>query len=50
MEKIKKILSELNEGKHKEFHYEAQRGTNRLRVTVAPFDVDGKQNRFIQCF
>jgi len=50
MEKIKKILSEINEGKRKEFYYETQRGENKLGVTVSPFDIDGKQIGFIQCF
>jgi PAS domain S-box-containing protein len=50
IEKIKKILSEINEGKRKEFYYEAQRGENKLGVTVSPFDIDGKQIGFIQCF
>jgi len=50
MVKIKQLLSDLNEGKQKEFYYEAQRGENKLSVTVTPFDVDGKQIGFIQCF
>ena len=50
MQKIKKILSEINEGKRKEFYYEAQRGENKLGVTVSPFEIDGKQIGFIQCF
>lgn len=50
MEKIKGILFELNEGKKKEFYYEAERGGNKLGVTVSPFDVDGRQIGFIQCF
>jgi DUF438 domain-containing protein len=50
MVKIKAILSELNEGKKKTFYYEAQRGENKLGVTVTPFDIDGKQIGFIQCF
>jgi hypothetical protein len=50
MVKIKRILSELNEGKKKEFYYEAERGGNKLGVTVSQFDVDGKQIGFIQCF
>lgn len=50
IEKIKRILSKLNGGKIKEFYYEAQRGGNKLGVTVTPFDMDGKQIGFIQCF
>ena len=50
IEKIERILSELNEDKRKEFYYEAARGGNKLGVTVLPFDVDGKQIGFIQCF
>ena len=50
MEKIKKGLSALNEGKTKEFYYEAQRGENKLGVTVSHFDIDGEQAGFIQCF
>ncbi|MGD8740343.1 MAG: PAS domain-containing protein [Desulfobacterales bacterium] len=50
MVKIKKILSELNEGKKKEFYYEAKRGEDKLGVTVSPFVMDGKQIGFIQCF
>jgi PAS domain S-box-containing protein len=50
IEKIKRILCELNEGKKKEFYYEAERGGNKLGVTVLPFDVAGKQIGFIQCF
>ena len=50
IEKIKRILSDLNAGKRKEFYYEAQRGENKLGVTVTPFDMDGKQIGFIQCF
>ena len=50
MVKIKRILSELNEGKQKEFYYEAERGENKLGVTVSPFFIDGRQIGFIQCF
>jgi len=50
IEKIKRILSELNEGKRNEFYYEAERDGNKLGVTVSPFDVDGKQIGFIQYF
>ena len=50
MVKIKRILSELNEGKKKEYYYETQRGENKLGVMVSPFFVDGKQIGFIQCF
>ena len=50
MVKIKRILSELNEGKRDEFYYEAERAGNSLGVTVAPFFVDGLQIGFIQCF
>ena len=50
MVKIKRILSELNEGKRDEFYYEAERAGNSLGVTVAPFFVDGRQIGFIQCF
>ncbi len=50
MVKINKILSELKEGKKKEFYYETKRGENTLGVTVSPFMVDGKQIGFIQCF
>lgn len=50
MVKIKKILSDLNEGKQEEFYYEAERGENKLGVTVSPFFFDGKQIGFIQCF
>jgi len=50
MVKIKKALSELNEGKQKEFYYEAKRDENKLGVTVSPFIIDGKQIGFIQCF
>ena len=50
MEKIKKCLSALNEDKIKEFYYEAQRDGNKLGVTVSPFDIDGEQAGFIQCF
>ena len=50
MVKIRKILSELNEGKKKEFYYEAERGENKLGVTVSPFIAGGKQIGFIQCF
>jgi len=49
LEKIKRILSVLKEGQKKEFYYEAKRGGNKLGVTFAPFDVDGKQIGFIQC-
>lgn len=48
MEKM--MTNEINEGKRKEFYYEAQRGENKLGVTVSPFDIDGKQIGFIQCF
>ena len=50
LEKIKRMLSELNEGKRGAFYYEAQRGENKLGVTVSPFDMDGKRTGFIQCF
>ena len=50
MVKIKRILSELNDGNEKEFYYESERGGNKLGVTVSPFDVDGKQIGFIHCF
>ena len=50
MVKIKRILSELNKGKKKEFYYETERGENKLGVTVSPFSVDRKQIGFIQCF
>ena len=50
LEKIKRMLSELNEGKRGAFYYEAQRGENKLGVTVSPFDLDGKRTGFIQCF
>jgi len=49
MEKIKSCLSALSEGKKKVFYYEAQRGENKLGVSVSPFDIDGKQTGFIQC-
>lgn len=50
IEKIKRILSELSDGKRKTFYYEAERGGNKLGVTVSPFDIHGKQIGFIQCF
>jgi PAS domain S-box-containing protein len=48
--KIEKILSELSEGKRNEYYYEAERGGNKLGVTFSPFNFDGKQIGFIQCF
>jgi PAS domain S-box-containing protein len=50
IEKIDRILSELTEGKRKEFYYEAERNGNKLGVTFSPLDVDGKPIGFIQCF
>ena len=50
IEKIEGILSELNEGKIKEFYYETERGGSKLGVTVSRFYVGGKQIGFIQCF
>ena len=50
IEKIERILSDLSEGKIKEFYYEAERGGNKLGVTFSPFVFDGKQIGFIQCF
>ena len=50
IEKINKILSDLNNGKRQEFYYEAERSANKLGVRVTPFDINGKQIGFIQCF
>ena len=50
MVKIKQLLSALDEGKKKEFYYEAKRGENTLGVTVSPFIIDDKQIGYIQCF
>ena len=50
IEKIRTMLSELSEGKRKTFYYEAQRGGHKLGVTVSPFEINGEQIGFIQCF
>ena len=50
IEKIEKILSDLMKGKRQEFYYETERNGNKLGVRVTPFDIDGKQIGFIQCF
>lgn len=50
IDKIEKILSDLTKGKRQEFYYEAERNGNKLGVRVTPFDIDGKQIGFIQCF
>jgi PAS domain S-box-containing protein len=50
IEKIDNVLSELKKGKRKEFYYESERNGNKLGVTVLPFEIEGKQIGFIQCF
>ena len=50
VKKLERILTELSEGKREEFYYEAERDGNKLGVTFSPFEVDGKQIGFIQCF
>jgi DUF438 domain-containing protein len=50
IEKINRIISELNACKIKEFYYESQRGAYKLGVTVSPFDFEGNHIGFIQCF
>ena len=48
--KIEGILTELAQGKTKEYYYEAKTGEHSLGVTVSPFEIDGKPIGFIQCF
>ena len=50
IEKIDKILSELKEGQIKEFYYEGERNGIKLGVTIIPFEFNGEQMGFIQCF
>jgi len=50
IDKIDTILLELKSGKIHEFHYEAERGGVRLRVTVTPFEIEGRLIGFIQSF
>ena len=50
IEKIEKILSDLNTGQRQEFYYETERNGNKLGVRVTPFDINGNQIGFIQCF
>ena len=50
IDKIDRILSELNADKRKEFYYESERNGNKLGVTVSPFEIDGDRVGFIQCF
>ena len=47
---IERLLSDLKKGKRKDYYYETERGGYKLGVTVAPFEVDGQQIGFIQCF
>ena len=50
IEKIEKILFDLKEHKMQEVYYEAERNGNIFGVRVSPFEIDGKQIGFIQCF
>jgi PAS domain S-box-containing protein len=50
IEKIDKIFSDLKAGKSEEFRYEAERGGVRLRVTVSPFEFEGRLIGFVQSF
>ncbi len=50
IDNIDRILAELRSGKIGEFHYEALRGGVRLRVTVTPFETEGRLIGFIQSF
>ena len=48
IEKIDKILAELNAGTRTSVYYESERNGKRFGVTVSPFEVDGELIGFIQ--
>ena len=50
IDKIDQFLSELKKGKRMEIYYETERDGYKLGVTVSPFEVDGQQIGYIQCF
>ncbi len=50
IDKIDRILTDIKEGKRREFYYEAERNGKKLGVTVSPYEANGKLIGFIQSF